>query len=94
MIANGLDPDALGAPDICPEDQVGVLNEQVVDQGGSGSGFMDMDMDVTVTVNSKKRMPSGSLEGKEYQSCSDDSYDDAIDGLKKKRERLIGVFIN
>ena len=37
-------------------------------------------MDISVLVNSKKRLPSGSPDGKEDSSDSEDFYDDAVDG--------------
>ena len=70
MIAAGLDPDA---PDTCPNDQA----------PGSESGLMEVD--AGVATNSKKRLPSGSPEGKGGHTVSDDSYDDTIDAMEAEK---------
>ena len=41
-------------------------------------------MEVDVATNPKKRMPSGSPDGKEEESGTDDSYDGAIDGMEEE----------
>ena len=42
-------------------------------------------MDIDVPTNSKKRMPSSSPDGNDYLSCSDDSYDWAVDTLAQDK---------
>ena len=53
-------------------------------QASPGSGIMEV-CDTPVN-NSKKRMPSGSPDVKAYNAgtCSDDTYDDAVDGLEEE----------
>ena len=69
MLAAGLDPDSV-----------------VPIQVGPGSGIMDIcnKPTATPTANSKKRMPSGSPDVKNSGSCSDNSYDDAIDIIEEE----------
>ena len=77
--------------------QIAAMRKMLIDAGVSadvddmdaGAGAMEIDLaDPDSVANSRKRLPSGSPEGKVWgQSNSDDSYDDAIDAMEEKKSR-------